>query len=280
MIRCRSIAGLVVIGLALIPSHSTAQLSTLSRGGITKESSWQRFPVATTAEEADSLFGASGFEAVSSVGLAFSGGDGAFYSEFLTDNLAVAMRLGYGRIGFGAFVQSKSQDESTPPGDDQIVAETAAERFLAAGGNAMMYYAVPLFVYGAGFNESDEKTIGLQFMLFPRVGFDVPALSAGRSDFNGNLDIGATVSAQLLSDEKVFNVFGSVRAGWVPLASDQFFKNLNREDAFAYASGEAGVVLRDFVRISVRAPLSGPSALMRRAPATISIQLIPLRDER
>jgi hypothetical protein len=247
------------------------------------------FPVAPTSEAADSLFNTNGFESVTSVGLSFAGGDGAFYSEFMTDNLAIFMRMGYGRIGFGAFVQSEDVDEGSAPTDTtgtgeepegDVVAETAAERFLAAGGNATLYYALPVFAYDAKFNESDKETIGIQVFLLPRVGLDIPSLNAGTTDLNGNLNLSAMLNLRLLSHKGVFNMFGSIRGGYVPIASEEFYENLGREGAFGYATVEGGVILQDLIRIGVQGAIAGPSEFVERSPVLISVQLIPLRDDR
>ncbi len=262
-------------GLWIGPLSAAAQVATLARGGITKESNLTLFPVATSPAEADSLFGANGFEAVTSVGLTFSAGDGAFYSEFLSDNLAVFAKLGYGRVGFGALVQSKDVSEDSGAGETDVVAETASERFLAAGGNGVIYYAVPVAAYGAGFNEQD-KTVQAQLMLSPRLGLDIPSLSAGTSAFNGNLDLGMTLSTQLLSHRGVFNFFGTLRAGWVAWASDEFYANLGRESGFAYGSIEGGVILQDLIRIGVKGAFAGPRELLDAAPFSVSVQLVPI----
>lgn len=275
-----------------------AQLSTLSTGGkvarvdtarengnvkrengavITKRSNLIYLPVATNAAQADSLFGAQGFEAVTSVGLSFADGDGAFFSEFLSDNLAVVLPLGYGRMGFGAFVQSKDvKSDSTAAAQENVARETAVERFVAAGGNAMFYYALPLIAYDASFNDR-PTSMRAQVMFLPRIGLDVPALNAGTSEASGNLDLGVTINTALLSDKSVFNIFGSLRGGWVPLASDDFYELLGRDSGFAYASVEGGVVLQQLIRIAVRGAVSGPKALRDAAPLAVSVQLLPLK---
>lgn len=276
-----------------------AQLSTLATGGrvarvdsvrengilkrastgavITKTSRVVYLPVARNTAQADSLFGAQGFEAVTSAGLSFAGGDGAFYSEFLSDNLAVVLPLGYGRMGFGAFVQSKDvESDSTVAAKDDVARETAVERFVAAGGNAMFYYALPLVAYDASFN-GRPTSMRAQVMFLPRVGLDVPALNAGTSEASGNLDLGLTLNTALLSDQAVFNIFGSLRGGWVPLASDDFYERFDRNRGFAYASIEGGVVLQQLIRIAVRGAVSGPKALREAAPLSVTVQLLPLK---
>jgi len=253
----------------LLPYALEAQAS-LSRGGISSEKSLTLFQIAQTSAQADSLFGSSGFETVSSVGFTFSGGEGAIYTEFLSDNMALTTLLGYGRIGFGAFVQAADSSVA-----DSTTA-AAADRFLAAGGNAQLYYTLPIATYGAGFNEGPE-TISAQLMFTPRLGFDVPALSAGTAEFDGNLDLGFTLGTQLRSHTGVFNLFATFRYGWVAWAGDEFLASLDRDEGFDYTLFEGGVVLRDFIRLSVRKAFAGPTSLTDDQPAMITVQLVPFR---
>lgn len=271
--------GILLIFISQSSEIALAQVSSLSRGGTTRDSGWIALPVARTPSDSDSLFGASGFEAISSGGISIIDGSSAFYSEFLVDNLAVFARLGYGRVGFGTLIQSKkvgvsAQDEEN--GIEAIEIETAAERFISAGGNAIIYYALPIFAYGASIN-NEVETIKSQIILMPRIGFDLPALSAGTATASGNLDLGITMNIQAISVRRIFNLFGTIRAGWVPLASDDFYENLDLDSSFSYATLEGGVVLAEIFRISVRNAIAGPKSITSNSPAILSVQIVSLR---
>ncbi|HRK75520.1 MAG TPA: hypothetical protein PLL64_14645, partial [Rhodothermales bacterium] len=171
-----------------------------------------RKAVLATLPDAKNYFGGETGAAVDNVSFSLSKNGATLFAEFLSDYLFLGKTLGYGRIGFGALVNT-GQDST----------KTTMAQFLSGGGNGMMYLYVPIATKSA-FHEHYEMA-RVSFVFLPRVGLDIPALNAAIANPGYNADIGFEAQGLLLSVSKTFQFFAQARFSGV-LGSDDFYRHL------------------------------------------------------
>lgn len=241
-----------------------ARGDTPDSGGENKKTA--RKAVLATLPDAQNYFGGETGAAVDNVAFSLSKNGTTLFAEFLSDYLFLGKTLGYGRIGFGALVNT-GQDST----------KTTMAQFLSGGGNGMMYLYVPLVTQSA-FHERYEMA-RITLVLLPRIGLDIPALNAAIANPGYNADLGLEAQGLLLSVSKTFQFFAQARLSCV-LGSDDFYRHLglSSKQFHPFASGRwtFGVDLNSLIRISVTNAFLEPKR-SQKSPVILSVQLINRR---
>ncbi|MBL7979757.1 MAG: hypothetical protein JNN12_15580 [Bacteroidetes Order II. Incertae sedis bacterium] len=225
-----------------------------------------RKAVLATLPDAKNYFGGETGAAVDNVSFSLSKNGATLFAEFLSDYLFLGKTLGYGRIGFGALVNT-GQDST----------KTTMAQFLSGGGNGMMYLYVPIVTKSAFHERYEMARVSLVFL--PRVGLDIPALNAAITNPGYNADIGFEAQGLLLSVSKTFQFFAQTRLSAV-LGSDDFYRHLGltSKQFHPFVSGRwtFGVDLNSLIRISVTNAFLEPKR-SQQSPVILSVQLINRR---
>ena len=214
--------------------------------------------------------GMSGFRPVGSAGLALPGdGDAALFVEFFSDNASFGP-VGWGRVGFGALVQSDGDSTDTAP--------PTADAFLNNGGNASLYVALPLLFLPAlradAGKATEREMFHLSALLSPRLSATLPALNGGGDVQGGLVDLAAEVRTHYETFRGIFRFGGVLRGGYVPVSPEAFRESLGASHTFGYLQADIGLDIADRFRVGFRKALLGPSGLVD-APPSFVFQLIP-----
>lgn len=189
---------------------------------------------------------------------------GSIYTELYSDAY-------YGfRLGFSALVASSQ----TPPSGTaaETNQETAAQRFFAGGGNAVLTVAYPLLYFQAG----SEVATYAALLLYPKLGADLPALGGPPKTVPLNLDTALELQGRLDRSNASLGLFASLRAGWV-VGNDQFYDGLGvARRSFGFSSGIAGISLGHTLQIAAQFVIYADRELKDKLPpTTINVSLVP-----
>lgn len=167
------------------------------------------------------------------------------------------------RISFGN-VLSDYDEEDAPEGNE------ALESFFAAGGNAFINFSYPMM------DLNPRGYARLTLYALPRVGFTLPELGSELEDPTWNVDLAIEPHLWLFKSEDTFQFFVQLRAGYV-LGADRFYEGIGMEDdgGFYFGQWAAGVLLKDFVAISLNGPLIAPDELTEGLSTRLSVMMLP-----
>jgi hypothetical protein len=217
--------------------------------------------------EAEEFFGP--LKVGNAIALTLGDEPGALYTELLSDNLWIASRVGFARIGFSAQVAADA--DTTKP---------AVTQFFQGGGNAILYGAMPLFswlnYYGG---RADEKQLirRLDMYFTGALGADVPKMGSDGIVSAGSGRLGVGAQGHWAAHKNVFRFFAQGNGNWVKGFSDGFYENLlstpAENKAFFSGSVTVGVDLAELVRAGVRISGSTLDGLGQKPQFTF--QMIP-----
>ena len=232
-----------------IPIRTGELVSIQGMDGGTKPLPSNFFPLSNLAAT-KAYWGRSDVASLQNTSLAYSTDRFSIYSELVTDywNLFGL----YWRIGLGGLVAnsdtSKTKDSTS----------ASAQRFFAGGGNALLSFVTPLWS-----NKSLAKGgASLDFLLYPKIEFDIPGMSTEATKFNGSVDIGIEGIWSSPSVNDTFRFTIESRVGYAT-GSGQFYSNLGVDHPFGYAKALLGVDISNAFRITTAEMGSMYSSLIR-----------------
>jgi hypothetical protein len=250
-----------------VPAGAAATDSTQDCSKISRQvrRSYKFWGVAQTPRAAEAYFGKKGTSVGGNSALAISDSAATLYTEVISDYTPTALGLGYARIGLGLAVAKAKSDKDSAALD--------AQKLLGAGGNAIVYGALPLFHY-----ESRARTCAmsrLDLLFVPRVGGQLPEMGSTSNDREWTGDMGAEGHWTFLTVGQNFQFFTNARAA--RLGGDKDFIKRVRNDsssaAFWYGRLEFGVDLIGKFRFSIERFVAGPHELLQHKTA-VRFQLI------
>lgn len=194
--------------------------------------------------------------------------DASLYTELLSDNLWLSSRLGYARLGFSTQV-SAAKDSA---------GKTTVDQFFNGGGNAVLYAALPSFVY-VNFVREDTAAVAIRRIdsfVTLAIAADAPSLSTPATENAWNGRLGYQGGLVWSAAQGVFRLVAQGNAGLV-YGSSTFFRNIEGSDAapagfMAMIRGIAGVDLAKRFRIGVSAGASTRRGVNQKP--SLSVQLL------
>jgi hypothetical protein len=194
---------------------------------------------------------------------------GSIYSE-----LASAAYVGF-RFGFSALVAASTASSSTGS-TTETNQETAAQRFFAGGGNAILSLAYPLLYAQAGKEPGTYATL----VFYPKAATDLPGLGGPAERAPLNLDTSLELQVRLDRPDADLGLFLSGRGGWV-FGNDLFYDGLGiARSPFWFSSGTAGVTLSHKIQIAAQFVIYAERDLKDKLPSTtINVSLVSTKGK-
>jgi hypothetical protein len=219
------------------------------------------FPIEDTSS-ARGYFHSSGLATLQNVSLSATTGRFSIYTELVSDYMKIAGTLV--RVSLGGQLVSV---DSTDAGDSTA---PAIQRFFGAGGNALLNFAVPVFVHIM----DDSFARSMFTVIFsPKVALDLPAMNADAKKATGNIDIGFDMLGFFPSVAEKFRFSFQPRVSWV-VGSKDFYRNLGIGHSFGFGKLSVGIDVNDAIRICGAKAFFGPREIRDNAPWQVSVQLI------
>jgi len=205
-------------------------------------------------------FGESGYSVLDHADFAFQRDRAALYTELYSDYVYPFRLLGYVRTGLGVFIQS---------GEDTVVA--ANERMFNAGGNACVFFGLPLLSYASYIGQKEQGR--LTVTLSPRVGVDVPAMGARVEHPTFSLDLSADIETRMRTFSDALQVFGALRYGRRS-GSPFFYDHLGHggQGAFFLGTFKVGVIIASIFQISVTRTFLAPEEMRAAIQPTLMVR--------
>jgi hypothetical protein len=247
-----------------------AQLpQTLDDDQVSVGCGWGRLRLLTAAQ-ADSFFG--GLAVGRSIGVSVGEDQASLYTELLSDNLFLSQGLGYARMGMSIQASSAKDDEEV----------TTVDQFFQAGGNAILWTAVPLSVWHNFRVTSPTERVPFRHLTsLATLGLaaDVPELnSAENSEGAASARLGVQGDFSWGTNRGIFGLFAHADAGLVQGLTGTFYSNLTGDEdrhrvPFLAGSAVLGIDMSKLVRVGVRFSHTTLPGVSQRG-ARVSVQLL------
>lgn len=263
-------------GVAAVNTNSPSStcraqfLAARAKGDESFGCKWGRLRLGNS-DEADRYFG--GLEVGNSISLRVGQEETSLYTELVSDNLYVSSKLGFARLGFATLIAA-AQDSTSDE------AQSTADQFFQGGGNAVLYAALPMYVW---INYAVDTAKGplrqLNSFMTLAIAGDVPKLGTAVTESAGSLRAGVQADFTWRTHNERIGMFFNLRGNYVRGLSDAFYRNLLMADedipGWGLVAGDysVGIDLSKLIRLGVSGGVSTHDAVSSKA--RLSLQLLP-----